>query len=148
MKRNNSERMHPTLKALLLISLTTLTFAVTKFDDDHLNHWTQTVKTNAYPKLRKNAAFMLGKLNDPRAVPALVEVIAQDTDAVVRGASATALGKLGSSDAIEPLTYMMNNDADKTSRNLARQAIDRIYLKMNLKKEKKEKLGKLFGTKF
>ena len=51
---------------------------------------------------RATAAFALGDMGSPRAVPALLDAL-HDKDADVRGAAARSLGRLGSDEGIEPL---------------------------------------------
>ena len=48
---------------------------------------------------RKEAAYTLGQLGDPRAVPSLVHVLKYDLHKDVRIAGAIALGEIGGSEA-------------------------------------------------
>ncbi len=52
-----------------------------------------------YSGNRKEAAYTLGRLGDPRAVPSLVHVLKYDNFKDVRVAAAIALGEIGGSDA-------------------------------------------------
>ena len=52
--------------------------------------------------LLRNACIVLGNLGDPRAVPALVRALA-DESALVRGHAAWALGQLGGNDSTAAL---------------------------------------------
>lgn len=58
-----------------------------------------------YP-LRRNAARALGKLNDRRAVPALIQCL-DCSDFYVREAAAQSLGALGDRAAAEPLLHLL-----------------------------------------
>ncbi|MBL1178822.1 HEAT repeat domain-containing protein [Pantanalinema sp. GBBB05] len=58
-----------------------------------------------YP-LRRNAARALGKLNDRRAVPALIQCL-DCSDFYVREAAAQSLGSLGDRAAAEPLLQLL-----------------------------------------
>lgn len=58
-----------------------------------------------YP-LRRNAARALGKLNDRRAVPALIQCL-DCSDFYVREAAAQSLGALGDCAAAEPLLHLL-----------------------------------------
>src|SRR5262249_43937675 len=51
------------------------------------------------PGARKDAAYTLGRLGDPRAVPSLIHVLKYDNFKDVRIAAAIALGEIGGSDA-------------------------------------------------
>jgi len=53
-------------------------------------------------RLRVQAAFALGNMRDPRAVPALSRTL-RDSNPAVRAASATALGRIGSQRAMPAL---------------------------------------------
>lgn len=55
---------------------------------------------------RATAAFVLGDMGSPRAIPALVEAL-RDRDRDVRSAAARSLGRLGAVDAVEPLAYAL-----------------------------------------
>ena len=58
-----------------------------------------------YP-LRRNAARALGKLNDRRAVPALIQCL-DCSDFYVREAAAQSLGALGDRAAAQPLLHLL-----------------------------------------
>src|SRR5205809_107780 len=52
-----------------------------------------------YPGNRKEAAYNLGRLGDPRAVPSLINALKHDLFHDVRVAAAIALGEIGRSEA-------------------------------------------------
>src|SRR2546425_11258507 len=61
--------------------------------DADLNRWLTQLRSNDVT-LRSDAAHQLGKLADERAVPALVEALA-DSDEYVRKSAVTALRRIG-----------------------------------------------------
>jgi len=66
--------------------------------------------------LLRNAAIALGNSGDPRAVPPLIEALA-DADPLVRGAAAWALGRLGGDVALTALRDRCSSEADASVRN-------------------------------
>jgi phycocyanobilin lyase alpha subunit len=75
-------------------------------DEDDRTH------AGGYP-LRRNAARALGKLNDPRVVPALIHSL-DCTDFYVREAAAQSLEKLGEPSCIPRLIELLNNQVPGT----------------------------------
>ena len=61
--------------------------------------------------LLRNAAIALGNHHDPRAVPVLVESLA-DEEPLIRGAAAWALGRIGTAGAIAALQARLPTEAD------------------------------------
>jgi epoxyqueuosine reductase len=66
--------------------------------------------------LLRNAAIALGNSGDPRAVPPLIEALA-DADPLVRGAAAWALGRLGGDVALTALRDRGSVEADGSVRS-------------------------------
>lgn len=64
------------------------------------------------PLLRKNAALVLGIINDKSAVTTLIDVL-KDESAEVRSSAAYALGKISDSDAVEPLMIALDDNAEE-----------------------------------
>ena len=62
-------------------------------------------------KVRVQAALVLGKLADPRAVRPLVKALG-DVNKTVRAMAAQALGQIGDASAAEPLRAMLPNESD------------------------------------
>ena len=62
--------------------------------------------------LRRNAAIGLGNALDRSAVPALVQALASDPNAMVRGAAAWALGRIGAPSGIEALQAHAARESD------------------------------------
>jgi hypothetical protein len=73
-------------------------------------------------KVRVQAALVLGKLGDPRAVPWLEKALA-DPNKTVRGIAAQALGQLGDPSATEPLRELLKRESDPFARSQAEKAI-------------------------
>lgn len=75
-------------------------------------------------KVRVQAALVLGKLADPRAVPALIQAL-KDPDESVRGVAATSLGKVGDKSATSALTALLRDPSDFV-KNQAKASIDKL----------------------
>jgi HEAT repeats len=84
---------------------------------------------NFYPGNRKEAAYTLGRLGDPRAVPSLVHVLKYDNFKDVRVASAIALGEIGGSDAAVALERSSIYDHREDVRKAATTALERLNTK-------------------
>jgi HEAT repeats len=75
---------------------------------------------------RKEAAYTLGHLHDPRAVPSLVHVLKYDSSKDVRVASAIALGEIGGSDSAVALERCAIYDKKEEVRKAATTALERL----------------------
>jgi hypothetical protein len=84
---------------------------------------------NFYPSNRKEAAYTLGQLQDPRAVPALVHTLKYDTWKDVRIAAAIALGEIGGSEAAVALERDAIYDHKEEVRKAASTALERLNAK-------------------
>jgi hypothetical protein len=73
-------------------------------------------------KVRVQAALVLGKLGDPRAVPPLIKALG-DANKTVRGIAASALGQLGDASAVEPLRELLRRESDSFVRGQAEKAM-------------------------
>ena len=78
---------------------------------------------------RKEAAYNLGRMGDPRAVPSLIHVLKYDNFKDVRVASAIALGEIGGSDAAVALERSSIYDHREDVRKAATTALDRLNTK-------------------
>jgi len=78
---------------------------------------------------RKDAAYTLGRLGDPRAVPALVHVLKYELFQDVRIAAAIALGEIGGSDAAIALERCSIYDKREEVRKAATTALNRLNAK-------------------
>src|SRR5271155_3839826 len=81
------------------------------------------------PSNRKEAAYTLGRLHDPRAVPSLVHVLKYDSSKDVRIASAIALGEIGGSDSAVALERCAIYDHKEEVRKAATTALERLNAK-------------------
>jgi hypothetical protein len=78
---------------------------------------------------RKEAAYTLGQLGDPRAVPTLVHVLKYDNFKDVRIASAIALGEIGGSEAAVALEKAAVYDHREDVKKAASTALERLNAK-------------------
>ncbi len=78
------------------------------------------------PETRKRNATTLGNLGDGRAVPALLDLLQNDTDAGVREYVALALGEIGDERAVMPLCERIKVDTTEWSRSAAAWALGKI----------------------
>src|ERR1700733_5569449 len=78
---------------------------------------------------RKEAAYSLGQLGDPRAVPTLVHVLKYDNFKDVRVASAIALGEIGGSEAAVALERAAVYDHREDVKKAASTALERLNAK-------------------
>jgi hypothetical protein len=100
----------------LLFALSSLAHA------DKIDELARTLMTDPSYKVRVQAALVLGKLNDRRAVPALIQAL-RDENESVRGVAATSLGRLGDRSAAGALTTA-TNDSSEFVRGQARKALE------------------------
>jgi hypothetical protein len=75
-------------------------------------------------KVRVQAALVLGKLGDRRAVPALVKAL-KDENSSVRGVSCSSLGRLGDPSAVPAL-----REATKDGESFVRQAAEKALAQL------------------
>jgi hypothetical protein len=83
------------------------------------------------PGNRKEAAYTLGRLGDPRAVPSLINALKHDMFHDVRVAAAIALGEIGGSDAAIALERCSIYDKKEDVRKAATTALARLNAKAN-----------------
>ncbi len=79
-----------------------------------------------YSGTRKEAAYALGRLHDPRATPSLINALKHDYFKDVRVASAIALGEIGGSDAAVALERAAIYDHKDDVKRAARTALERL----------------------
>jgi HEAT repeats len=78
---------------------------------------------------RKEAAYTLGQLGDPRAVPTLVHVLKYDNFKDVRVAAAIALGEIGGSESAVALERAAVYDHREDVKKAASTALERLNAK-------------------
>jgi hypothetical protein len=82
-----------------------------------------------YSNNRKEAAYKLGQLGDPRAIPSLIHVLKYDYHKDVRIASAIALGEIGGSESAIALERASIYDHKEDVRHAATTALERLNAK-------------------
>jgi hypothetical protein len=82
-----------------------------------------------YSNNRKEAAYKLGQLGDPRAVPSLIHVLKYDLHKDVRIASAIALGEIGGSESAIALERSSIYDHKEDVRHASTTALERLNAK-------------------
>lgn len=92
---------------------------------DRIDDLTRTLMQDASYKVRVQAALVLGKLNDRRAVPALMQAL-HDENETVRGVAATSLGRIGDKSAANALQVSATSDASEFVRSQARKALELV----------------------
>ena len=80
------------------------------------------VTEDANYKVRVQAALVLGKLGDTRAVPPLIKALG-DANKTVRGIAASALGQLGDASAVDPLRGLLKREGDPFVKGQAEKAL-------------------------
>jgi len=101
------------------VSILVVALCATPARADKVDDLARTLASDPSYKVRVQAALVLGKLGDKRAVPALIKAL-KDSNATVRTVSCGALGKLGDSSAVEPL-----KEAAKDGESMVRQAAEK-----------------------
>jgi hypothetical protein len=91
---------------------------------DKIDDLTRALMQDASYKVRVQAALILGKLGDKRAVPALIQAL-KDENESVRGVAATSLGRLGDRSAANAL-LQATNDTSEFVRSQAKKALDLV----------------------
>jgi hypothetical protein len=92
---------------------------------DKIDDLTRTLMQDPSYKVRVQAALVLGKLGDRRAVPALIQGL-RDENETVRGVSATSLGRLGDKSAASALMVSATNDPSDFVRSQAKKALEQV----------------------
>jgi hypothetical protein len=105
-----------------------LTLALTvswapRADADKIDDLTRALMQDASYKVRVQAALILGKLDDKRAIPALIQAL-HDENETVRGVAATSLGRLADKSAANALMQTSTNDSSDFVRAQAKKALE------------------------
>lgn len=82
--------------------------------------------TSRHAPSRRDGALTLGRLGDPRAVPALIDLLESDRDSEVRVAAAHALGAMGDGRAVGALERAALQDSRREVRQAAAQSYARL----------------------
>jgi HEAT repeat protein len=111
------------LSRALVVAL--LLLAAVRASADKIDDLTRTLMQDPSYKVRVQAALVLGKLGDKRAVPALIQGL-RDENETVRGVSATSLGRIGDRAAANALQTSATSDASEFVRSQARKALELV----------------------
>jgi hypothetical protein len=102
-----------------------LLLAAVRASADKIDTLTRTLMQDSSYKVRVQAALVLGKLGDRRAVPALIQAL-RDENETVRGVAATSLGRIGDKSAANALMTASTSDASEFVRTQARKALELV----------------------
>jgi hypothetical protein len=91
---------------------------------DKIDDLTRALMQDPSYKVRVQAALVLGKLNDRRAVPALIQAL-KDENESVRGVAATSLGRIGDRSAANAL-LQATNDPSEFVRSQSKKALELV----------------------
>ena len=91
---------------------------------DKIDDLTRALMQDPSYKVRVQAALVLGKLLDKRAVPALMQAL-KDENESVRGVAATSLGRIGNKAAANAL-LQATNDSSEFVRTQAKKALELV----------------------
>jgi HEAT repeat protein len=75
--------------------------------------------------VRRTSALALGRIGDPKAVPALTQQALTNEDSGSRSTATAALGDIGDAAAVEPLLQLLE-DGNDTVRAMAAQSLGKI----------------------
>jgi hypothetical protein len=92
---------------------------------DKTDDLTRALMQDSSYKVRVQAALILGKLNDRRAVPALIQAL-HDENETVRGVAATSLGRIGDKSAANALMVASSSDSSEFVRSQAKKALELV----------------------
>src|SRR5438876_769303 len=112
------------VRAALLVAVL-LVLVAARAGADKIDDLTRALMQDPSYKVRVQAALVLGKLSDRRAVPALVQAL-HDENETVRGAAASSLGRLGDRGAAGALMASSTSDASEFVRGQARKALEQV----------------------
>lgn len=107
------------------LAVALLLLAAASASADKIDDLTRTLMQDPSYKVRVQAALVLGKLNDRRAVPALMQAL-HDENETVRGVAATSLGRIGDRSSANALQVSATSDASEFVRAQARRALELV----------------------
>jgi hypothetical protein len=114
-------RVHLTLAFVLLIALASGEARADRVDD-----LCRSLTTDSSWRVRLQAAVVLGKLHDARAVPSLMRALSDENE-TVRGLSAQVLGDLGDGQATAALQRARKSDSSAFVRDKAQAALTKLH---------------------
>src|SRR3954451_17031558 len=110
--------MRSRLSCALAVALLLVVALGERAEADKIDDLTRALMQDPSYKVRVQAALVLGKLNDKRAVPALIQAL-HDENETVRGVAATSLGRLGDRSSANALMVASSSDASEFVRSQA-----------------------------
>jgi HEAT repeats len=114
-------RLHLTVTVVLLIAL-----SGGRARADRVDALCKTLGSDPSWRVRLQAAVVLGKLHDARAVPSLTHALSDENE-TVRGLAAQVLGELGDANAIAALERAKKSDGSAFVRDKAGQALAKLH---------------------
>jgi hypothetical protein len=103
-----------------------LTLATRSARADRVDDLCRSLTTDPSWRVRLQAAVVLGKLRDARAVPSLLRALGDEND-TVRGLAAQVLGDLGDASAIAALQRARTSDGSQFVRDKAAAALTHLH---------------------
>ncbi|HEY2746546.1 MAG TPA: HEAT repeat domain-containing protein [Polyangia bacterium] len=107
------------------LTVALLLFAAAPASADKIDDLTHALIQDPSYKVRVQAALVLGKLADRRAVPALIQAL-HDENETVRGVAATSLGRIGDKGASNALMVASTSDGSEFVRSQAKKALELV----------------------
>jgi hypothetical protein len=112
-------------RSLRALAVALLLVAALRAHADKIDDLTHALMQDTSYKVRVQAALILGKLGDRRAVPALLQAL-HDENETVRGVAATSLGRIGDKSASNALMVASTSDSSEFVRSQARKALEAV----------------------
>jgi hypothetical protein len=112
-----------------MVSIVVWLLLATPAAADKIEDLTRALMTDPSYKVRVQAALVLGKLRDKRAVPSLIQAL-KDENESVRGVAATSLGQIGDRSAANALQEA-TNDSSEFVRAQAKKALETVAAAAN-----------------
>lgn len=109
--------------AALVVAL--LLFAAAAASADRTDDLARALMQDPSYKVRVQAALILGKLADRRAVPALIQAL-HDENETVRGVAATSLGRIADKSSANALMVAASSDSSEFVRSQAKKALELV----------------------
>jgi hypothetical protein len=110
------------VRLLVVIAALAMPAAAHAADSAKIDELGKAVVEDGNYKVRVQAALVLGKLADPRAVAPLIKALG-DVNKTVRAMAAQALGQIGDGSATEPLRALLTKESDAFVRTQIEKAL-------------------------
>jgi hypothetical protein len=113
------------IRLLRALIVALLLLAAVRAHADKIDDLTHALMQDPSYKVRVQAALILGKLADRRAVPALLQAL-HDENETVRGVAATSLGRIGDKSSTNALMVASTSDSSEFVRAQAKKALEAV----------------------